>query len=294
MSKSERGEGVSAKIFRALLNLYPAAFRDEYDRELTLLFIDRYRDAANPWDRAKLWFDVVRSLALEVPKEHYRMILQDLRYAWRSVRHHWIVTLTIVFTLAAGIGVNTALFSLLNTIVLRTLPVPDPHELFTVTAGPGSRFSGPMFQRLQKRAPEDVEIAAMSRVARVYTRTDGTQELEPAALQLVSSNYFRALRNSPVLGQPFPVEADSPVKASPVAIVSHRYWQRRLGGEPDIIGKAITINGTSFTIIGVGPQGFGGVWLESPVDIWVPLTMQAAVKYSQNLDRKSTRLNSSH
>lgn len=292
MSKSERGEGASAKIFRALLNLYPAAFRDEYDRELTLLFIDRYRDAAKPWDRARLWLDVVHGLALEVPKEHYRMILQDLRYAWRSVRHHWIVTIAIVFTLAAGIGVNTALFSLLNTIVLRPLPVPDPHELFAVTAGPGSRFSGPMFQRLQKGAPEDVEVAAMSRVARVYTRADGTRKLEPAALQLVSSNYFRALRVSPALGRPFPVEADSPVKASPVAIVSHGYWQRRLGGEPDVVGKAITINGTSFTIIGVCPQGFAGVWLESPVDIWVPLTMQGAVKYSQNFSADRADLSS--
>jgi hypothetical protein len=120
-----RAESPGTKVFRALLALYPAAFRDEYGRELTLLFIDRYRDATDPWDRATLWLDVLTGLAVEAPKEHCRMILQDLRHALRTLRRHGLVTITIVITLGLGIGANAAIFSLLNAVVLRTLPVSD-------------------------------------------------------------------------------------------------------------------------------------------------------------------------
>lgn len=132
---TRREESRSAKAFRALLALYPAAFRDEYGRELRLLFVDRYRDATSPWDRATLWLDVLTGLAVEAPKEHGRMILQDLRYALRSLRKHSLVTATVVITLGLGIGANAAIFSLLNAVVLKALPVSDPGGLFAVGAG---------------------------------------------------------------------------------------------------------------------------------------------------------------
>ncbi len=272
----------SMRVFRALTALYPAEFRDEYQRELRLVFIDRYRDARGSWDRVRLWLDVLTGLATEVPKEHCRMILQDFRYAVRALRRHLLVTATIVITLGLGIGVNSAMFSLLNAIVLRTLPVPGPDSLFTVRGesplAAGNRFSGPMVERLRRSAPEGVPLAAMSRVARVYTRTEGAPDTEVAALQLVSSNYFQVLGVRTSLGRGLPDEGDG----APAAVVSHRYWQRRFGGDPGIAGRSLTINGASFTIVGVGPQAFDGVWLESPVDVWVPLSMQSAVKYSQN------------
>ncbi|MGH9202291.1 MAG: hypothetical protein ACRD2A_13770, partial [Vicinamibacterales bacterium] len=98
------------------------------------MFIDRYREAGRPWERARLWLDVLTGIAAEAPKERCRMILQDLRYALRTFRKHMLVTSTIVITLALGIGANTAIFSLLNAVVLRTLPVPDPDHLFAVRA----------------------------------------------------------------------------------------------------------------------------------------------------------------
>src|SRR5688500_17056273 len=143
-----RQEDRVAAAFRALLSLYPGTFRDEYGRELNLLFVDRYRDASSVWERATLWLDVLTGLAVEVPREHCRMIVQDLRYALRSLRKHALVTLTIVITLGLGIGANAALFSLLNAVVLRSLPVPSPDQLFAVRAAfplaSGNRFSGPM------------------------------------------------------------------------------------------------------------------------------------------------------
>jgi len=212
------------------------------------------------------------------------MILQDLRYALRVLRQRPFMTATIVMTLGLGIGANTAMFSLLNRIVLRTLPVPDPEQLYAVRATApialGNRFSGPMFERLRTGAPEGTGLAAMSRVSRVYARTEQEREIAPAALQLVSPDYFRVLAVPPVIGGLPPAEGAG--AADPVALVSYGFWQRRLGGAADVLGRTLAINGVAFTIAGVGPRGFTGVWLESPVDIWVPLAMQREVKYSQN------------
>jgi predicted permease len=277
----------SARAFRTFLALYPAAFRDEYNRELMLVFIDRYRNATGRWDRVRLWLDALIGILREAPKEHGRMILQDLRYALRVLRQRPFMTATIVITLGLGIGANTAMFSLLNTIVLRTLPVPEPGQLYSLRATSpvavgGSRFSGPMFERLRSAAPQGVGVAAMSRVARVYARSEEDREVTPTALQLISPDYFHVLAVAPVLGG-LPSAGDSSAgSAAPGALVSYAYWQRRLGGSPDVLGRTLTINGSTFAITGVGPRSFTGVWLESPVDVWVPLAMQGAVKYSQN------------
>ena len=159
-------ERLSARAFRALLALYPAAFRDEYGRELSLLFVDRYREAGGPWDRARLWLEALSGVLSEAPKEHARMILRDLRDAWRGLRRHALITATIVITLGLGIGANTAVFSVLNAVALRSpLPVQHADQLYVVnigryvTSGPeGARLSGPMFDLLRQTAPDDVGL----------------------------------------------------------------------------------------------------------------------------------------
>ena len=277
---ANRRSSRSTKAFETFLSLYPAAFRDDYGRELTLVFIDRYRDASGRWDRARLWAEAIVGIAAEAPKEHARMIFQDVRYALRMLRKHALVTATIVLTLALGIGVNTAIFSLLNAVVLKSLPLPETDRLFVVR-GSAIRFSGPMFDRMRQSVPDGVGVAAMSRVARVYTRRGDMGESERTALQLVSSNFFELLGSRPVLGRSLAGDRDDSLSA-PSAIVSHAFWQRRLGGRGEALGTPLTINGATFTIVGVAAPGFAGVWLESPVDVWVPLGMQHAVKYSQN------------
>src|SRR6476646_523679 len=119
-------EPLSTRAFRALLALYPAAFRDEYGRELYLGVVDRYRDAASTGNRARLWLEAVVGIVTEAPKEHARMIVDDLRDAWRGLRRHALITATIVVTLGLGIGANTAVFSLLHAVTLRSpLPLHD-------------------------------------------------------------------------------------------------------------------------------------------------------------------------
>ncbi len=290
-ARSRSPEHLSTRAFRALLALYPAAFRDEYGRELSLVFVDRYRDADGAWDRARLWLEALAGILTEAPREHTRTILHDLRYASRSLRQHALVTATIVITLGLGIGANTAVFSLLNAVALRSpLPVRDADRLYTVnggryvTSGPeGARLSGPMFDVLRQTAPDGVGVAAMSRgIARVHTRTEAERETTPASLQLVSPSFFPVLGVSPALGRTLPDAGDGFALHEPVAVLSHAYWQQRFGGSPDVVGRTLGINGATFTIVGVGPRDFVGVWLETPVDIWIPLTLQPAVQYTQS------------
>jgi len=132
-------------------------------------------------------------------------------------------------------------------------------------------------------AEDGVGVAAMSRgVARVYTRTADERETSTASLQLVSPSFFPVLGVTPVLGRALPDNEAAAAAQEAVAVVSDGYWHRRFGGSPDVVGRTLSINGIAFTVIGVGPRDFAGVWLESPVDIWVPLTMQSAVHYAQS------------
>ena len=115
-----------------------------------MAFVDRDRGAAGVWDRARLWFEALTGVIVEAPKEHARMLLQDLRYGWRILRQHALVTVTIVITLGLGIGLNTAMFSLLNAVLLRALPLNGAGDLYSVNLGSrvvtgpeSARLSGP-------------------------------------------------------------------------------------------------------------------------------------------------------
>ncbi len=275
----------STRAFEALLSLYPRGFRDEYGREISLLFADRYRHAATTGERALVWLDSLAGLAREAPKEHCRMILQDLRYAIRALRVHPLFASTIVLTLALGIGANTAIFSLINAVALRTLPLADPGELYAVKLESREpvpqRFSWPKFERLRAAVPSGA-IAAMTRVARIHSRPDGAREFEAASVQLVSGEYFGVLKAPIAIGRPLAPGDNLTPGAHPVAVISHGYWLRRFGGSAGVLGKNVTLDRTRFTIVGVAASGFAGVWLESPVDAWIPLAMQRDVHYSQN------------
>ena len=280
----------SVRAFRALLTLYPAAFRDEYRREMLLAFTDRDRGAAGAWDRARLWLEALTGVLVEAPKEHARMLAQDLRYGIRVLRERALVTTTIVITLGLGIGLNTAMFSLVNAVMLRAMSLRGVDDLYSVNLGErvvtgpeSARLSGPMLERLEKAAPDGVSVTAMSRgIARVHTRLDDGSVTSPAALQLVSPTYFDVIDARPIMGRAFPDSTDAVLGNSPVAVISHAYWQRRFNGADDVVGRSMTINGAPFTIVGIGPEGFSGTWLDAPVDMWVPLTMQPVVKYFQS------------
>lgn len=210
---------------------------------------------------------------------------QDLHYAARGLRRNPGFALVIILSLALGIGANTAIFSVLNAVLLRPLPVSHPEQLYALDISESKfrapqRFSYPLFE--QMRSVTSGGIAAMSRVARMYSRLGGEGEQEVERVQLVSGEYFELLGLAPARGRLLSPDDNLKVGEHPVAVVSQAFWQRRLGGSPGVLGHTLQLNGAFFTIVGVAPAGFHGLWLESPVDIWVPLMMQAAAHYQQN------------
>jgi predicted permease len=194
-------------------------------------------------------------------------------------------TLVVVLSLAAGIGANSAIFSVANALLFRTLPVPEPHQLHTVVYRSrlpfAPRVSYPFFEKLRAGFPKPDGLAAMSRVVGMRMAF-GSEEPQSARGQLVSGEYFGVLGLKAQLGRLLTAGDNREMGRHPVAVVSDGFWRQRLNASPDAIGKEVTLNTTRFTIVGVAPPGFIGVWLESPVDAWIPLMMQADVKYVQN------------
>lgn len=213
-------------------------------------------------------------------------IAKDVRYGARMLRANPGFTLVVVLSLAAGIGANSAIFSIANALLFRTLPVPHPEQLyaarFQAKLPPPQRFSYPFFQRLRASYPKPDNIAAMSRVSRMRLEGAGSGDAQNVLVQLVTGEYFPVLQLSPQLGRLLSPADNQAMGGHPVAVISDAFWRRRFNAAPDVLGRDLVINGSRFTIIGVAPPGFTGVWLETPVEAWVPAMMQADVKYSQN------------
>ena len=215
---------------------------------------------------------------------------QDARYALRTFRKSPVFVTAVVLSLATGIGVTSVVFTALNALMLMSLPVRNAGELFHFTpqatnaaaAAAPTRFSYEAFTELRRAAPVPQTIAAMSRVARMYRREDGRRELVATTVQLVSGEYFPVLGVPAFLGRTLGPADNLTPGSHPVAVMSHAMWAQTFGADPYIVGRTLTVNGQSLTVVGVAPAGFSGVWLESPVDLWVPLMMQQDVRYRQN------------
>jgi predicted permease len=214
---------------------------------------------------------------------------QDVRYAARTLRASPGFTLMAVGSLALAIGGSMAVFTLLNAVVLRSLPVHEPERVFQALRASSDetvgRLAWPAIQRAQKELAGRAEIAAVSRIAGMQLEPEGrgAGEAERGAVQLVSGEYFELLRQRPQRGRLLTGSDNVTVGAHPVAVISDAYWRRQLAASETAVGSNLTIDGSAFTVIGIAePQFFGTtLTLRSP-DVWIPLVMQPIVRYAQN------------
>jgi macrolide transport system ATP-binding/permease protein len=212
---------------------------------------------------------------------------QDLKYGGRLLLQHRGFTAVAVLSLALGIGANTTIFSLLNAVLLRPIPVEDVDSLasvFTSYTG-GDRYSitsYPDYADLRDRNEVFSELAAQAFMPMGLRGTRGTDVVMG---QLVSWNYFSLLGVEPALGRSFRPEEDQTEGTHPVAILSHRIWHADFDADPDTIGQQIFINDYPFTVIGVAPEGFRGLSVILAPDIWVPLHMtEQALPYTPQFE----------
>jgi predicted permease len=213
-------------------------------------------------------------------------LAQDFRYAVRVLRKSPGFTAAVTVSLALGIGANTAIFSLIDAVLWRTLPVSDPESLVLLTHGRGESFEGgfsyQQYVAMREQTRAIPQLAAWS-PARLNVSIGGT--LEPTIDgQLVSGNYFAMLGVRPVAGRAIGPAEDRLPNGHPVAMISYGYWKRRFALDSSAIGREIAISGTTFTIIGVTPPEFFGLEVGSSADLFLPLMMQpAAMPDMENL-----------
>jgi predicted permease len=233
-------------------------------------------------------------------------MIQDVRYGVRMLLKHPGFTFVAVLTLALGIGANTAIFSLLDAVLLKSLPVAEPDKLVlfghgrdtSLNTGFPNRswdlFSYPFYQEVRQRQEVFAEVAALLNESwSVYGRVNTNEssgEMERMDVQLVSGTYFSVLGVNASLGRTFTEADDQTPGGHPIAVVSHAWWQRRLGSDPAAVGKTITIDQTAYTIIGVAPKEFFGTTVGQAPDLWVPLAMEAPMPPM----RRNSRHNKEH
>jgi predicted permease len=221
-------------------------------------------------------------------------LLQDLRYGFRMLLKQKGVTAVALLSLALGIGANTALFSIVDAMLLKMLPVKEPEQLvlfksvappeFSVGSYNGSSrrdeqtglvnrtsFAYQTYQRLRNEQGPMSDVFAFANVDITVT-ADGQAEI--AAGQAVSGNYFAALGVQPAVGRLL-TDEDDKAGATPVAVLSHRYWQKRFSGDPAVVGKQINLNNVPFTVVGVSAKGFDGTMgVGTTQDVTIPVTLE--------------------
>jgi predicted permease len=202
---------------------------------------------------------------------------QDVRFGLRMLAKSPGFTTVAVLTLALGVGANTAIFSLINTLILRALPVRNPEQLVAIaTVSPDAangedRLSLAMFEEIVKHQQVFSNLFAWNGHGLIDYEANGVKYA--AGLDTVSGDYFSTLGIQPLLGRligPSDVGFESGSSA-PVAVISYACWQRRYGSDPSIIGKVIRVNDQPLTIIGIAPKGFTGVFVEAGPDAFLPI-----------------------
>ncbi|HEX6052977.1 MAG TPA: ABC transporter permease [Gemmatimonadaceae bacterium] len=299
-------------VVRLLIRLYPPEFRDRYERELVQLvraaWLERRRSTRTS-HRLAFWLGVTADLAAGAVRErvaelrdHYRererrrrelihgarhrhstqgdgmgTLAQDIRYAWRTIRKSPGVALVVVVSLALGIGANTLIYSVVDGIVLRPFPYPDAHRVvsFAVTY-PATNGERRFIEAISPPEYNDI-LANVKSVEKIFAfdlgnrNISGGDQPERVFTGFIWGDPMASIGVRPALGRGFhPDETTRP--GEPIAIISHRIWQSRFGGDSSIVGRTVHVNGQPTEVIGVMPPGF----LLIGTDLWLPMATDPA------------------
>jgi predicted permease len=224
------------------------------------------------------------------------LLLDDLRYSLRNLRKSPAFAIVAIGSLALGIGANTAIFSLLDQVLLRMLPVKNPQELVKLYFGSGP-FRGsqrcnsdcvsyPTYRDIRDRNQVFSGVLARWPMAMSFAESDKTERVRG---ELVSGNYFDVLGVRPTVGRMFTQNDDVQVNGHPLAILSYGFWQSRFGGDPTVLNRSVHVNGRPMTIVGVAAPGFQGVEVGRAADVFVPMMMKPVMTPTWNdLDSRTS------
>ena len=273
------------RVVAALLLLFPRSFRRRFGRDMLATFDARWQERPGGRTALRITADLVcaairerfaRPSRTQLPNRKgdklVSVLLQDLRFAARTLLRSRAFTLVSLITLALGIGVNTAMFSIAHAVLWRSLPYPDPGRLVLVgevDAHDASNYWGASYQNLQdwrQRSTSFEHLSAVMPVGHILREGGNPSRILGAA---VSYDFFETMAVPPLLGRVFG-QAEDRKGAAGVIVLSHRLWLERFGGDPAILGRALRFGRTDFTVIGVMPAGFE----YRQAEFWTPLEQE--------------------
>jgi predicted permease len=288
----------AGRVYALLLSAYPRRVRDRLGADMRETFTYEHASARSRRWPARAWFWIV-TVAQAVWFGLVERILRggsmrsvtaiDLRAAWRSLAAAPFVTGAAVLSLALGIGANTALFSILNSLLFKTMPVHEPERLVRLERQQSDSISNPIWEELRRRERQLAEGLFAFSTESFDLSMDGTTESITGAL--VSGGVFRVLGLGTAIGQPFGDRHDvrRDASAASVAVITHAFWQRRFGGAPDVVGRTLVLERVPFTIIGVTGPSFAGLDIGTDLSVMVPLAADALMSGSErHLDSRSS------
>ena len=271
------GLTLAARVYRWVTRLYPAPFREEYDRELESSFREQIAGAAGA-TRARVAAGAAADVLATAPRMHLDLLRQDLRYAWRTLTApaQRAFAASAVVTLALGTGAAAAVFSVVYAVLLAPLPYRDADRLVRVYETNAARgitafsVSVPNLDSWQRQVASVTLAAARDAPANL---TDRGEALRVTGLA-VTANFFETLGLPLIVGRPFSAAEDRP-GGPRVALISEGLWQSRYGGSGEVAGRSILVDGVAHAVIGVVPQDVG---FSRDVDLWVPLMADPAAE----------------
>ena len=263
-----RADRRARRWFGAVLHLYPASYRDEYGKEMALVLVDRLRGEHNLLVRVVVFLGAIASVLGDAPRQHALVLAQDLRLALRLIRRErWFATVAIG-TVAIGIALSTAVFSVVKSLLVDALPYREAERAAMVwVTNPRQGFdrdftSYPRLLAWRERSELIETFAAYAFRQAVLT---GLGDPEQLRVVRATPEFFQVVRTEPVAGRLFATTEEQ----TAVVVLSHGLWQRRFGGQPDAVGRTLRLDSAPYTIIGVLPQSFQ--FPERDLDAWVPL-----------------------
>jgi putative ABC transport system permease protein len=262
----------SDRLFRRLLRLLPLEFRLDFSSDMEDVFREERADATRRGSRLALmglWARTIAGLIATAPREHADILRQDIGYGWRALTRSAGVTAAAIGILAVALAATLSVFSLLNAVVLRRLPVVEPDRLVYLDR---PSFSYPIFSELRARS-RSLEGLFGWTGERFNARVNG--DWQQTESLLVSGEFFRTLGIGAAIGRTIGPDDDRPGGGSsgPVCVISHAAWQRRFGSDPAVLGRTILVGQLPLTVVGVAPPGFFGVAVGIAPEVFVPVTL---------------------
>jgi len=268
------------RVFKRLLRLFPAEFRGDFGDDMAATFSDQRRDVlarGGSMAALRLWWDTIRGVLTTAPREHLDLLRGDIRYALRNLRRNPGFTIVAVLALAVGIGANTAVFTIVNGVLLRALPYRNPGELVTmfekVPGAPVSKFgfSAPDFEIVRDASRS---YTGMFAYRNETVELSGAGEPQRVVATRVSPEMFGVLGVAPVVGRA--LTSDDDQSNAKVVVIGYGLWTRAFGRDPSAVGRTLALDRQPFTIVGVMGDAFefpprGGEINNEPGALYVPI-----------------------